>query len=165
MVDCLGISHHAPQSLSQSPYISQSFHIWPLAPWHSPRKENVKILIKNKTKQKPILLLCLSCLSVAFSIMFVALGAVVCHTVYPFAHLALLANVHCNDLLVRFKTSGLWRWVIIWVLIITGFSLKILLNILLLPQFMEILWLCFCRTSSIMHFDRSYVVDIKIGQI
>lgn len=37
-----------------------------------------------------------------------ALVAVVCHEVYPFSLTALLANVHCKELLALFKVSDIW---------------------------------------------------------
>ena len=66
-------------------------------------------------------------LSITSSFVPVALGAVSCHAVYPFVQTALLANVHCNELLVWFKASGFWYT------INTRPSLKLLSAILLLP--------------------------------
>jgi hypothetical protein len=55
--------------------------------------------------------------------------------VYPFAQIALLANIHCNESLVWFKASGFCYT------INTGSSLGLLCDILLLPCVMEILQL------------------------
>lgn len=74
-----------------------------------------------------------------------------CHTVDPFVHSALFANVHCNELSVQFKASGFWYT------INTGLSLKFFLYIPLLPQVMEILRLWFHRTSPLRALQR--VID------
>ena len=96
--DALGISHYAPQS-----------HSFPC-----PSKRKLKKIVH------------LSHLSMIYTLVLVALGAVVCHAVYLFAQIALLANYHCNESLVRFKTSGFWYSISI------GLSPKLLLDILLL---------------------------------
>lgn len=89
-----------------NPITSQSFHICPLPLQHAPPK-----LIKNKpNKPNPISLLSFQ----HFSIL-VTLGALVCHTLYPFVQSATLQKVS-----------------LVWHTIITGSSLKLLSDTLLL---------------------------------
>lgn len=58
---------------------------------------------------------------------------VACHVIYLFIQSDLPANVHCNDSPALFNAYGFWHTVIIWS------SLKLLWDILQLPQVMEIL--------------------------
>lgn len=51
------------------------------------------------------LLLCLSCISITHSLILVALEGLVCHTV-TISHIALVANIHCNETWLWFKASG-----------------------------------------------------------
>ncbi|KAL6075133.1 hypothetical protein STEG23_022572, partial [Scotinomys teguina] len=55
----------------------------------------------------------------------------------------------CTELLVRFKSSSFWYT------INTGSSAKLLLDVLLVPRAMEILWLWFHRTSPFICSSRS----------
>lgn len=93
-IDTLGVS-----------YSSLQFHSFPSPPIHfsplqySATKQNLK---KKKTK-----ILHLFCLSNTSLFILVALGAVVCSRVYPFAQTALLANGHCNESGSMPLTSGI----------------------------------------------------------
>lgn len=74
-----------------------------------------------------------------------AMEAAVWHGVSPsppFAQISLLVNVHCNESLV----SG--SRLLASVILSTESSLGLVLDIQLLPCVMEILKLCFCRTST-----------------
>ena len=69
--------------------------------------------------------------------------AIVCPTVFPFAHTYLLANVHYSESLVWFQGFCYT--------INTGSSLGFLSDALLLPCVMEILQLWICRTGPAVH--------------
>jgi hypothetical protein len=82
--------------------------------------------------------------SVTYWLVTVALEAVACHTVYPFAQISLHASVPCNELLVGFKAPG--------------FCTPSLLDpcwasslIFCCWPVTDILWLCFHRTSPFTH--------------
>ena len=66
----------------------------------------------------------------------------VCHRVYSFVHTVLIANVHCNEILVCFEASG------VCYTINTGSSWRLLSDIQLLLCVMEILQLWICWTDS-----------------
>jgi hypothetical protein len=72
---------------------------------------------------------------------------------HPFVHTSLLVNVHSNESLVQFETSGFHHT------INTGSSLGPCLDILL-SYVMEILWLWICRTGSFIDG-----VDFEVGQL
>ena len=75
--------------------------------------------------------------------------ATVFHTIYPFAHTALLTNIHCNESSSWLETSDFCYT------INTGSSLGLLSDILLLPYVMEILSLWFFRTGSFTYASSS----------
>lgn len=87
-----------------------------------------------------------------YSFVIVASGDVVCYTVYPLTQIVLLANVHCNELLVWFKASGFWYT------IKTGLSPKLLSDTQLLLQIIETLGLWFFRTCVMNDFEGGFVV-------
>lgn len=64
-----------------------------------------------------------------------------CHTLYPFIHIFLLANVHCNKSSIWFEASDFCYT------INTESSLGLLSDVLLLPHFKEFLWFWICRTK------------------
>lgn len=109
---------HPNSTFFSRPSISALHLVAPL-----PKEEN-KNINKTATKLSPLLL---SSLSISSSFLLVALGAALGHAVDPFVQIFLLANVHGNELLVWFKDSGLCHTMN------TGRSLKLLLDILLLP--------------------------------
>ena len=102
--DYLGISHHACTPILTT---SQSFHILPSPFQHPHQKKLLKNSITNKTN-KPKATTPLFCLSNTSSFILVALGAVVCSTIYPFWPISpthkMHATNHCNESLVGFTT-------------------------------------------------------------
>ena len=88
----------------------------------------------------------------------------VSHTVTPFIHLSLLASVHCRVSLVWLEASGFYYT------INAGPSLKLLLDILLLPFVVQTLQFWVCRTSPFTCSSRSQVgwddrVDAGVSQL
>ena len=75
------------------------------------------------------------------------------HSIHPFVHISLLANVHCNEPLVSFEVSGFYYT------INTGSSPGLHLKVQLLPCVMEVLWLWIYKTGPFMYID---VVEVGV---
>ena len=84
-------------------FLKNSYH--PLHPHSFPSASTFRGSLpkENKTNKTLTSPLCFSHLSITCSFVIVALGAAVCNTVDPFVQRALLANVHCTELLVWFS--------------------------------------------------------------
>lgn len=77
------------------------------------------------------------------------------HT-YPFGHISLLANAHCNDFLVWKETSGFCYSIDL------GISLDLLFDILLLPCVIEILWLWICKAGPLYPLQQ-FIDRVGVG--
>lgn len=103
----MGISHHAPQFCS--------FPSTPISILHLlafPQRKFKKLKPNQPNKQKNLFHPPSFPPSNSSSFVLVALGATVCHTVYPLVQSALCTDVHCNKSLVWFKASSFYYTII-----------------------------------------------------